>query len=144
MSHHLINLDFYKTGDGTKQNWGHEECSWLGLHKGVYREGKIFFSLSFAQPSFPPPPPPLSLSLSLSFSLLLFASQLFPFCLFLQRGRYPAELLFFFIIYRFLFQSLGTEFQNVCPAALCNAVTKHVQEAEAAKNSGNPHWYCIS
>ena len=24
VSHHKINLDFYKTGDGTKQFWGHE------------------------------------------------------------------------------------------------------------------------
>lgn len=42
-----------------------------------------------------------------------------------------------------LLLSLGTEFQNICPAALCNAVTKHIQESEATKNAGNPHWWKI-
>ncbi|KAK3762793.1 hypothetical protein RRG08_040490 [Elysia crispata] len=42
-----------------------------------------------------------------------------------------------------LLLSLGTEFQSVCPAALCNAITKHLQESEAAKNAGNPHWWKI-
>ncbi|RUS86218.1 hypothetical protein EGW08_006013, partial [Elysia chlorotica] len=42
-----------------------------------------------------------------------------------------------------LLLSLGTEFQSVCPAALCNAVTKHLQESEDVKNAGNPHWWKI-
>ncbi|GFO07409.1 importin-9 [Plakobranchus ocellatus] len=42
-----------------------------------------------------------------------------------------------------LLLSLGTEFQKVCPAALCQAVTKHLQESESAKNAGNPHWWKI-
>ncbi|XP_005100562.2 importin-9 isoform X2 [Aplysia californica] len=42
-----------------------------------------------------------------------------------------------------LLLSLGTEFQSVCPEALCQAVTKHLQEAEAAKSAGNQHWWKI-
>ncbi|GFR73520.1 importin-9 [Elysia marginata] len=55
------------------------------------------------------------------------------------------QIIYYIIIYMQMTedQSLGTEFQNVCPAALCNAVTKHIQESEAIKNAGNPHWWKI-
>ncbi|KAH9510177.1 Importin 9 [Bulinus truncatus] len=42
-----------------------------------------------------------------------------------------------------LLMSLGVEFPNVCPEALCQAVTKHLQESENAKNLGNQHWWKI-
>ncbi|CAL1541790.1 unnamed protein product [Lymnaea stagnalis] len=42
-----------------------------------------------------------------------------------------------------LLLSLGTEFQNVSPEALCQAITKHLQESENAKNSGNQNWWKI-
>ncbi|BFZ10398.1 hypothetical protein BsWGS_13436 [Bradybaena similaris] len=42
-----------------------------------------------------------------------------------------------------LLLSFGTEFQDVCPEALCQAITKHLQESEAAKNSGNHYWWKI-
>ncbi|XP_059148600.1 importin-9-like [Physella acuta] len=40
-----------------------------------------------------------------------------------------------------LLLSLGAEFPAVCPEALCQAVTKHLQESEAAQTSGNQHWW---
>lgn len=37
-------------------------------------------------------------------------------------------------------QAVAAEFQNESAAALAAAATKHLQEAEQAKNSGNEHW----
>lgn len=38
------------------------------------------------------------------------------------------------------FQAVAAEFQNESAAALAAAATRHLQEAEQAKNSGNEHW----
>ncbi|XP_022238749.1 importin-9-like [Limulus polyphemus] len=46
--------------------------------------------------------------------------------------------LFFFSLE---FQSLCQEFESESAVGLCNAVTKHLQEAEVSKNSGNPYWW---
>lgn len=37
-------------------------------------------------------------------------------------------------------QAVAAEFQNESAAALAAAATRHLQEAEQAKNSGNEHW----
>lgn len=37
-------------------------------------------------------------------------------------------------------QAVAAEFQNESAAALAAAATRHFQEAEQAKNSGNEHW----
>lgn len=37
-------------------------------------------------------------------------------------------------------QAVAAEFQNESAAALAVASTRHLQEAEQAKNSGNEHW----
>lgn len=37
-------------------------------------------------------------------------------------------------------QAVAAEFQNESAAALAAAATRHLQEAEQAKNSGNQHW----
>lgn len=39
------------------------------------------------------------------------------------------------------FQAVAAEFQNESAAALAAAATRHLQEAEQAKNSGNEHWW---
>ncbi|CDQ59539.1 unnamed protein product [Oncorhynchus mykiss] len=39
-----------------------------------------------------------------------------------------------------LLLAVATEFQNESAAALAAAATRHLQEAEQAKNSGNEHW----
>lgn len=41
---------------------------------------------------------------------------------------------------RFSLQAVAAEFQNESAAALAAAATRHLQEAEQAKNSGNEHW----
>lgn len=41
----------------------------------------------------------------------------------------------------FLLQAVAAEFQNESAAALAAAATRHLQEAEQAKNGGNEHWY---
>lgn len=41
----------------------------------------------------------------------------------------------------FFMQAVATEFQNESAAALAAAATRHLQEAEQAKNSGNEHWW---
>ena len=38
-------------------------------------------------------------------------------------------------------QAVATEFQNESAAALAAAATRHLLEAEQAKNSGNQHWW---
>ena len=38
-------------------------------------------------------------------------------------------------------QSLASEFQNESAPALCNAVTKHLVNAESIKNAGNDNWW---
>lgn len=38
-------------------------------------------------------------------------------------------------------QAVAAEFQNESAAALAAAATRHLQEAEQAKNSGNEHWW---
>lgn len=40
----------------------------------------------------------------------------------------------------FCFQAVAAEFQNESAAALAAAATRHLQEAEQAKNSGDEHW----
>ncbi|XP_019952379.1 importin-9 [Paralichthys olivaceus] len=42
-----------------------------------------------------------------------------------------------------LLLAVAAEFQNESAAALAAAATKHLQEAEQAKNSGNEHWWKI-
>ncbi|CAB1353367.1 unnamed protein product, partial [Coregonus sp. 'balchen'] len=42
-----------------------------------------------------------------------------------------------------LLLAVATEFQNESAAALAAAATRHLQEAEQAKNSGNEHWWKI-
>ncbi|XP_006628350.1 importin-9 [Lepisosteus oculatus] len=42
-----------------------------------------------------------------------------------------------------LLLAVATEFQNESAAALAAAATRHLQEAEQAKNSGNQHWWKI-
>lgn len=37
-------------------------------------------------------------------------------------------------------QAVAAEFQNESAAALAAAATRHLQEAEQAKNGGNEHW----
>lgn len=37
-------------------------------------------------------------------------------------------------------QAVAAEFQNESAAALAVASTRHLQEAEQAKNSGDEHW----
>lgn len=37
-------------------------------------------------------------------------------------------------------QAVAAEFQNESAAALAAAATKHLQEAEQAKNGGDEHW----
>lgn len=39
-----------------------------------------------------------------------------------------------------LLQAVAAEFQNESAVALAAASTRHLQEAEQAKNSGNEHW----
>jgi len=36
---------------------------------------------------------------------------------------------------------LSSEFQDESAPSLCAAVTKHLQESEQQKNSGNENWY---
>lgn len=38
-------------------------------------------------------------------------------------------------------QAVAAEFQNESAAALAAAATRHLQETEQAKNSGNEHWW---
>ncbi|XP_076333062.1 importin 9 [Tachypleus tridentatus] len=40
-----------------------------------------------------------------------------------------------------LLLSLCQEFESESAVGLCSAVTKHLQEAEVSKNSGNPYWW---
>uniref|UniRef100_A0A6Q2XW82 Importin N-terminal domain-containing protein n=1 Tax=Esox lucius TaxID=8010 RepID=A0A6Q2XW82_ESOLU len=42
-----------------------------------------------------------------------------------------------------LLLAVATEFQNESAAALAAAATRHLQEAEQAKNSGNEHWWKV-
>uniref|UniRef100_A0A8C7CLJ4 Importin 9 n=1 Tax=Oncorhynchus kisutch TaxID=8019 RepID=A0A8C7CLJ4_ONCKI len=42
-----------------------------------------------------------------------------------------------------LLLAVATEFQNESAAALAAAATRHLQDAEQAKNSGNEHWWKI-
>nr|XP_029527373.1 importin-9-like isoform X3 [Oncorhynchus nerka] len=42
-----------------------------------------------------------------------------------------------------LLLAVATEFQNESAAALVAAATRHLQEAEQAKNSGNEHWWKV-
>lgn len=41
----------------------------------------------------------------------------------------------------FCLQAVAAEFQNESAAALAAAATRHLQEAEQAKNSGDEHWW---
>lgn len=38
-------------------------------------------------------------------------------------------------------QAVAAEFQNESAAALAAAATRHLQEAEQARNSGDEHWW---
>ncbi|XP_069141482.1 importin-9-like isoform X2 [Argopecten irradians] len=40
-----------------------------------------------------------------------------------------------------LLLSLSSEFRTISAPALCNAITRHLQNAEAIKNSGNENWW---
>ncbi len=41
----------------------------------------------------------------------------------------------------FIHQAVAAEFQNESAAALAAAATRHLQEAEQAKNTGSEHWW---
>lgn len=50
--------------------------------------------------------------------------------------------LFFFpsLMLALIYQAVAAEFQNESAAALAAAATRHLQEAEQAKNTGSEHW----
>lgn len=43
-------------------------------------------------------------------------------------------------MYPLVHQAVAAEFQNESAAALAAAATRHLQEAEQAKNAGSEHW----
>ena len=48
--------------------------------------------------------------------------------------------LFMMCLFAGLFQALCSEFQKECAPAVCESVTRHLQESAIANNAGDEHW----